>query len=173
MLALLDALPADPAHESGRLQALERRFLGWRWRLRDGHERLRQVHRGLRLEQVAVRPGPDVVVVDAVLTPGDPALDVSAVAVGLLEMGAREPLSWRDGYRPLFDAFWSSYLGESGDHELLDVAPPFLAWHALRASSSLQPAPLKPAARQQLFSFAEVVIAQRSFYPDGIGWFER
>lgn len=172
LFALLDALPAGKgAIEPARLQNLERRFLGWRWRLRDRDERLRPVHRDLRLEHVSVLPGPEVVIFEPDFVPGDPALDVSAIAVCLLELGAREPLSWGDGYRPLFDAFWSTYLGESGDHELLDVAPPFLAWQALRAVTS--PAPLSAAARQKLFDFAEEALTQRSFNPDGIRWLER
>ncbi len=129
------------------------------------------MHRDLRLEHVSVLPGPEVVIFEPDFVPGDPALDVSAIAVCLLELGAREPLSWGDGYRPLFDAFWSTYLGESGDHELLDVAPPFLAWQALRAATS--PAPLSAAARQKLFDFAEEALTQRSFNPDGIRWLER
>lgn len=167
VLVLLDSLPLGPAgYEASRLQAFERRWLGWRWRLRERGDRLRTVHQGLRLERIMVLPPGEVVMFEPRFEPGDPAVDLSAVAVGLLELGAREPLAWPDGYKPLFDVFWSTYLSHSGDHELLDVAPPFLAWRALQAASPLSPSPLPPAAQRKLFAFAEEVLAQRSFDPD-------
>jgi hypothetical protein len=169
VLSLLDALPLDrKGHDPQQLLALERRFSGWRWRLRPRSDRLRSVHRGLTLERVTVLPEGEVALFDPVLEPGDPAADVSSIAVELLALGAREPLCWPDGYKLLFDAFWSTYLAESGDHELLDVAPPFLAWRALQAAP-----PLPLGARLKLFSFAEEVLAQTSFDPDGMRWMSR
>ena len=170
VLALLDSLPPEPCpeHDPRRLQALERRFLAWRWRLRPRSERLRQVHRELRLEQVVVPQSGEVVLLSAGLTLGDPALDVSAVAVALLALGAGDPLCWPDGYRLLADAFWSTYLADSGDHELLDVAPPFLAWRALQAAQGL-PAP----ARRRLHAFVDEVLEQRSYNPDDLRWMTR
>lgn len=169
VLALLDALPLDSkSHDARRLQDIERRFLGWRWRLRGKSERLRRVRGELSLERVHVLPRGEVTIFDLALEPGDPAMDVSAVAVALLALGAREPLCWPDGYKLLFDAFWSTYLADSGDHELLDVAPPFLAWRALQASP-----PLPAGARSKLFSFAEEVLEQSSFDPDGMRWMSR
>jgi hypothetical protein len=164
VISLLDALPAgadDP--DEGRLQAMERRFIGWRWRLRGRAERLRRVHGGLSFEGVRVLPQGEVMPLSTPEMPGDPALDVSAVTVGLLALGAREPLCWPEGYRLLSDAFWSTYLAESGDHELLDVAPPFLAWRALQAAAGLS-----GGARRGLFEFAEEVLAQSTFDPDGL-----
>jgi hypothetical protein len=162
-------LPLDrKGHDPQQLLALERRFSGWRWRLRPRTDRLRSVHRGLTLEQVIVLPRARWRCSIRSWSPGDPAADVSAIAVELLALGASEPLCWPDGYKLLFDAFWSTYLAESGDHELLDVAPPFLAWRALRAA-----APLSLGARLKLFSFAEEVLAQTSFDPDGMRWMSR
>lgn len=164
VIALLDALPAgadDP--DEGRLQAMERRLVGWRWRLRGRAERLRRVHGGLSFEGVRVLPRGEVTLLSTADALGDPALDVSAVAVSLLALGAREPLCWPDGYRLLSDAFWSTYLAESGDHEMLDVAPPFLAWRALQAAAGLS-----GGARRALHGFAEEVLAQSSFDPDGL-----
>lgn len=170
VLELLDTLPLGrgSAYDAQRLSGLERKFLAWRWRLRERGERLRYVHQGLSLERVLVFEQGAVAVVDPVLDAGDPALDLSAVAADLLTMGVREPVCWEDGYKPLFDAFWSAYLAESGDFELLDVAPPFLAWRALAASASL-PA----AAQQKLVAFAEDVLTQPSFNPDETSRFVR
>ncbi|MCS6902290.1 MAG: hypothetical protein RMJ98_21860, partial [Myxococcales bacterium] len=169
VLALLDALPMDrKGYDPQQLLAMERRFSGWRWKLRARSDRLRSVHHGLALEQILVLPEGEVILFDPVLELGDPAADVSAIAVELLALGAREPLCWPDGYKLLFDAFWSTYLAASGDYELLDVAPPFLAWRALQVAAVL---PLGPRAK--LFSFAEEVLAQTSFDPDEMRWMSR
>ncbi len=169
VLAVLDALPqGKDGYETQRLAAFERRFLGWRWRLRDRGERLRSVQADLSLSRVTILNHREVVVFEPRLEPGDPAADLSAVAVGLIELGAREPLAWIDGYKPLFDAFWSTYLAESGDFELLDVAPPFLAWRALQCASPLAPVAPSPATQRKLFAFAEEVLARRSFDPDEV-----
>lgn len=175
VLALLDALPQGKnGLETQRLSAFERRYLAWRWRLREREGRLRKIHRALRLEQVMVLPDGEVILFEPQIDLGDPAADLSAIAVGLLEMAAREPLSWFDGYKPLFDALWSTYLADSGDHEMLDVAPPFLAFRALAAAATPSPdRPLTPTAQRKLFAFAEEALAQRSFDPDEVAWLAR
>lgn len=150
------------------LQAMERRFLAWRWKLRGRSERLRQVYGRLQFDQIIVLPQGEITLIDPGLEPGDPALDVSIVTVALIELGAQEPLCWMDGYRLLLEAFWSTYLAASGDHELLDVTPPFLAWRALQCCLGAT-----PGVQRRLLAFAEEVLEQSSFNPDALRWISR
>ena len=62
---------------------------------------------------------------------GDPADDVTAMAINYLFFAVDSPGAWSGGLRQLWYRFWQGYLEQTGDRELLSVAAPFLAWRAL------------------------------------------
>jgi hypothetical protein len=184
-MALFDALPVGKhlAFEPGRLSSLERRFVAWRWRLRGRPERLRSLHgdfspgrillgRGGALEVLpggTIGEGAGEGAPDGGLRrmeEGDAARDVATLAVSLLVVGVEQPVAWDEGLSPLWDALWSTYLGDSGDHELLDVAPPFLAWRALLAAARTPAFPARAQVQAALLSFVEKTLEVRSFDPD-------
>jgi hypothetical protein len=61
---------------------------------------------------------------------------------------------------------WSTYLGESGDHELLDVVAPFLAARVLAYASPSRAPSLSLEKREHMIAFAEATLDRDSFDPD-------
>ena len=174
--ALVDALPSGKRtpFEPARLSAIEQRYLGFRWRLRGRSDRLRRVHGRVVPERVSVdAAGALRLAPGAAGATGEPADDVASMAVTYLAAGVADALSWDEGFRPLWDALWSSYLGGSGDHELLDVAQPALARHALRLARSGAGGGRRADAVERLVAFAEAVLEVRSFDPDTASRFVR
>src|SRR6185503_17914269 len=97
---------------------------------------------------------------------GEPADDVTAMAINFVFFALEEPAAWLDGLGRLWRRFFAVYLDESGDRELGLVAAPFLAWRALvLASPRFYPA-LAPEARDRLLGFAERSLDAERFEPD-------
>jgi aminoglycoside phosphotransferase (APT) family kinase protein len=117
-------------------EALERAAVSWRWRLRSRVHRLSRVHGDFHPWNLLFRAGTDFSVLDRSRGEwGEPADDVSALAVNYLFFGLRK--SAREGGRglaepflTLFHSFLEAYLDASGDGEVLEVLPPFFAFRA-------------------------------------------
>lgn len=123
-----DGVPAAPP---ARLEAIERRCLAWRWRLRGRAGRLRRTHGDFHPFNVLFGEGTRFTLLDASRGGvGDPADDVAAMAVNYPFFALDRPGAW-SGLGPLWRRFWARYLEASGDGGLLEVAAPFLAWRAL------------------------------------------
>src|SRR5204862_237988 len=106
-----------------RLHAIERRCVEWRWRLREHEGRLCRTHGDFHPFNI-VFDGDQLNVLDASRgTCGDPADDVTALAINYLLFALQTAGSWR-ALAPLWRRFWSTYLGERPDPSLVQVAPP-------------------------------------------------
>jgi hypothetical protein len=163
----IDAYPADaPGVPRMVLERMERLCQPWRWKLRDYEHRGARIHgdfhpfnivfsdTGLRLMEA--RRGAF----------GEPADDVLCLAINYVIFALLWPGTWRSCFRRLWNTFWNTYLAETGDHELLEVAPPFLLWRTLALANPLwypaTPAPL----RERLLALAEQTITAPRFDPN-------
>lgn len=157
IFGVADAYPADtPAAPPARLRAIEERCLGWRWRLRGRADRLRRTHGDLHPFNVLFGEGEAFTLLDASRGgKGDPADDVTALAVNYPFFALDHPGAWRGGLRALWHAFWAAYLEASGDREVLEVAPPWVAWRALVLACPRFYPDLSPAARDAVLALAE------------------
>lgn len=164
---IVDAYPPDvPAAAPARLAALERRCLEWRWRLRDRPERLRRTHGDFHPFNIVFSQGPRFTLLDASRgCKGDPADDVTALAVNYVFFGLQAPGAWRDGFAPLWRKFWERYLEAAGGTSVLESAAPFLAWRAVVLGCPRFYPDLPAAARDALLSFAERALAAETFDP--------
>jgi len=86
---------------------------------------------------------------------GDPADDLTAMAVNYVFFAAEHRAAWARGLGPLWRRFWSRWLEATGDADALLVAPPFLAWRALVVSSPRFYPHLGAPARDLLLALAE------------------
>jgi hypothetical protein len=168
VFGIADAYPADaPAAPPARLEALERRCLAWRWRLRAQPERLRRTHGDFHPFNIVFADGPRFTLLDASRgCRGDPADDVTALAVNYVFFALQAPGAWREGFAPLWRGFWARYLDASGDRAALASAPPFLAWRALVLGCPRFYPDVTPATRDALLSFAERALEAPAFDPD-------
>ncbi len=156
IFGIADSYPADGPVGWERIAAIERRCVDWRWRLRGRERRLRRTHGDFHPYNILFREGDDFTVLDASRGgAGDPADDLAALTVNYVFGAVVYPAARRGGIEPVWTAFWEAYLDGSGDREVLEVIPPFLAWRALVVASPVWYPGLAPESRDTLLAFAE------------------
>lgn len=167
IFGVVDAYGPDvAAAPPGRLARLESRCLEWRWRLRGHPERLRRTHGDFHPFNIVFSRGARFTLLDASRGGlGDPADDVTALAVNYLFFALQAPAASRRGFVPLWRRFWDVYLDAAGGGAVLESAPPYLAWRALVLGCPRFYPDLPPAARDALLAVAERALAARTFDP--------
>lgn len=168
VMVLADSWPEAAAGLApAALEEIERRIVGWRWRIKGRSHRLRQVHGDLRPDHILFRDGCDFSVIGRSHGEwGEPADDVACLTLHFVAEALRRRARFDGPLKALFRRFWSRYLLEGGDGEILEVAPPFLAWRGLELAGAARDAELSPQARQTLTSFVRRVIAEPVFDPE-------
>lgn len=167
IFGIIDGYPLDTpvAHEE-RLHELEKWCVEWRWRLRTRHHRLRRIHGDFHPFNVVFTGGADFALLDTSRgSAGDPADDLTAMAVNFVFFAIEHPDAWRSALSHLWDRFWEVYLEETGDRELLEVVPPFLAWRLLVVSNPQFYPALSATGRDLLLRFAERALSAPRFDP--------
>ncbi len=157
IFGIIDGYPDDtPAAPPERLQGIERKCLDWRWRLRARGDRLATIHGDFHPFNVLFGEGTELSVLDASRgCAGDPADDVTAMAVNFIFFALERPSSWATGLGMLWRAFWHDYLSESDDRELLRYAAPYFAWRGLVVANPRFYPNLATRARDRLLGFIE------------------
>jgi Ser/Thr protein kinase RdoA (MazF antagonist) len=172
VMGILDALPHPwPPLPPEMCEALEAAFVRWRWRLRGRAHRLARTHGDFHPWNILFRDGADFSVLDRSRGQwGEPADDVAALGVNYLFFGMRR--AERHGqrgaaepFRTLFHTFLSTYLEQSGDGELLETLPPFLAFRALVLAHPRWYPDLAPTVRDELIYAATWLATSRRFEP--------
>lgn len=172
VMGILDSYPHPyPPLPPAACEALERTMITWRWRLRDRAHRLARTHGDFHPWNLLFRDGTDFSVLDRSRGEwGEPADDVSALAINYLFFGLRRA---EGEHRPgvaepfgtLFRTFCSTYLAASGDDEILGVLPPFLAFRALVIAHPRWYPALADTTRRGLLAFAQGVASSARFDP--------
>jgi aminoglycoside phosphotransferase (APT) family kinase protein len=167
IFGIVDAYGSDvPAAPPARLARIEQRCLEWRWKLRGHPERLRRTHGDFHPFNIVFSEGARFTLLDASRgCKGDPADDVTALAVNYVFFALQSPGAWRRGFAPLWRRFWERYLDASGADAVLESAPPFLAWRALVLGCPRFYSDLSPSARDALLSLAERALGAVTFDP--------
>ncbi|HEX6851341.1 MAG TPA: hypothetical protein VF139_08010 [Candidatus Polarisedimenticolaceae bacterium] len=168
VMVLADAWPeTEGGLAPAALEEIERRLIGWRWRIKGRSHRLRGVHGEFRPDHVLFREGCDFSVIGRAHGEwGEPADDVACMTLHFVVEALRHRGRFDGPLKSLFRRFWSRYLLEGGDGEILEVAPPFLAWRGLELASPARDAGLSPQARRTMTSFVCRVIAEPVFDPE-------
>jgi hypothetical protein len=167
----VDAYPADtPGASPGRLRRIEEACLSWRWRLRGCEGRLARTHGDYHPFNVVFEDGARFTLLDASRgCAGDPADDVTAMAVNYFFFAAAHPRAWEEGTGPLWRTFWATYLEQSGDREVLRVLAPWLAWRCLVMSCPCFYPRLPVEARERMLRLAEQSLSGDTFDPERAG----
>jgi hypothetical protein len=166
IFGMVDGYPANtPAAPPARLRAIEERCLAWRWRLREKRRRLARIHGDFHPFNVLFPPEAAAgdplrfKLLDASRGgAGDPADDLTAMAINYLFFAVEHRAAWRRGLGPLWRVFLETYLGAVSDEEVHETAPPFLAWRGLVVASPRFYPNLSAEARDTLLSFVERVL---------------
>lgn len=169
IFGVADSYPLDGPVSPALLEALEKRCVGWRWRLRARTHRLRQVHGDFHPWNILFREGTDFRVLDRSRGEwGEPADDVACLALNYLFFSLQRSARLEGGLRELWSAFWERYLERSGDRELLEVAAPFIAFRALVMANPLWYPALAASVRDTLLRLVVNVLDAERFEPSRI-----
>ncbi|MEO8548629.1 MAG: hypothetical protein ABI678_01600 [Kofleriaceae bacterium] len=163
IFGIVDGYPVG-ATERGRLRAIEDACLPWRDRLFDRHDRLTRTHGDFHPFNILF-DGSTLTLLDASRgAAGDPADDVTALAVNFLLFAIDDPAAWH-GLGVVWRHWWAAYLSRRTDDDLLSVVPPFFAWRVLVVCNPRFYPQLTARGRDRLLGFAEDLLAARSLDP--------
>jgi hypothetical protein len=167
IFGMIDAYPdATPAAGRARLQAIEEVCATWRHRLRGKHDRLTRTHGDFHPFNIVFGDGVGFSLLDACRGAcGDPADDLTALAVNFLLFSAGRGGAWQAGLGELWHRWWSGYAAARRDDALLDVVPPFFAWRTLVVCNPGFYPELAPDSRDRLLGFAERVLEEGRLDP--------
>jgi hypothetical protein len=163
IFGMIDGYPRDtPGAPPARLQAIERRCIEWRARLRDRSDRLAAIHGDFHPFNVVFESGSSFRLLDASRgCAGDPADDVSAMAINYVFFALDHPGAWQGALRSLWLRFFAAFR----DRELPSVIAPYLAWRALVVASPVFYPSLPGESRDRILTLAERALDAPRFDP--------
>ena len=177
VMGILDSYPdgypllAEPARE-----AFERAMVSWRWRLRAYAHRVRRIHGDFHPWNLLFREGTtELAVLDRSRGEwGEPADDVAALGINYLFFGIQKSARAGGGrvdepFLQLFRTFLDTYVAASGDAEVLQTLPPFLAFRALVIAHPRWYPDLADASRRALLRFADRMVSATRFDAADLG----
>lgn len=164
---IVDGYPDDvPAAPRARLESIERSCLTWRFSTKRRTSRLRRIHGDFHPFNVVFRERDDFTVLDASRgAEGDPADDVTSMALNYLFFALGRAPGQAQGLATLWSLFWETYLSAAGDDDLLDVAAPFVAWRCLVLACPRWYPGQRAEDRDLLLGLAERALAEPRFDP--------
>lgn len=166
IMGITDSYPAHPLFSAAVLERIEHLSVTWRWRLKGLTHRLRQVHGDFHPWNILFRSAADFSLLDRSRGEyGDPADDVASLTMNYLFFSLQRKGRLDGALQSLFLRFWTRYLENSGDREMLSVVAPFLAFRALVMASPLWYPALPDAVRQKLLAFIFAVLESDRFDP--------
>ena len=172
IMGILDSYPHSyPLLPPTACEELERAAVSWRWRLRTRSNRLARVHGDFHPWNILFRAQTEFALLDRSRGEwGEPADDVAALAVNYLLFGLRRGAaggraSLAPPFPELLERFLGTYVTASGDAELFDVIPPFLAFRALVIAHPRWYPSLTDDVRQPLLRFAHAMLKGAAFEP--------
>ena len=147
-----------------RFQALEKRLIDWRWKLRDYTHRLSATHGDFHPWNVLVRENGDFSVLDINRGEwGEPADDMATMSCNYLLFGLYDKPFLSGHFADLFSTFWDRYLEKTGDMEMLQVVAPYYVFRGLVIASPEWYPSHPSAVREGLFRFLENVLQDDVF----------
>ncbi len=167
IFGIVDAYAGStPGADSKRLKQIEAKCLEWRWRLKQRPERLARIHGDFHPFNVLFDDQAGLQVLDTSRgSLGDPADDVTCLAVNFIFFAIEDVAAWHGAFSFLWREFWGEYLSRTKDEELLMVAAPFLAWRLLVLACPVWYPNLSSSARERLLWFIELALDQERFDP--------
>jgi len=174
LMGILDSYPHPYALlPVAACRDVERAAVDWRWRLRDRTHRLARTHGDFHPWNLLFRARTDFTVLDRSRGEwGEPADDVAALAINYLFFGLQAQAAGvtcgHGSHLALFRAFLDAYLTATGDAELLEVLPPFLAFRALVIGHPGWYPSLPDWERGRLLGWAQELLEGAVFDPVGM-----
>jgi hypothetical protein len=158
--------PDVPGAEPARLARIEAACVTWRWRLRERAPRLARIHGDFHPFNIVFSGEAELALLDASRgAMGDPVDDLTALGINYVFFALDRPGAWKRGLGGLWYRLWSRYMRATNDHEVLDVAAPWLAWRALVVANPAWYPDLSTGGRDRLLGWIERVLAAERLDP--------
>jgi hypothetical protein len=158
-----DDVPAAPPR---RLARIEQRAAEWRWRLCGRETRVARIHGDFHPFNILFTGERELTLLDASRgAAGEPADDVTALAINFVFFAIDTPGAWERGLSNLWHRVWSRYMNATSDHEILEVAAPWLAWRALVVCNPRWYPNLSAEGRDRILAWVERALEARRFDP--------
>jgi len=166
IFGICDAYARAPGYVDvrSRLHRIERLCLDRRWSSRERAGRCARIHGDFHPFNILFDDASELRLLDTSRgSEGDPADDVSCLAINYVFFALERPASWKTALRELWLGFWRDYLAEAGDDELLERVGPFLAWRLLVLACPAWYPNLEPQKRGRLLELAEIAVTADRF----------
>lgn len=155
IFGLTDSYPKD--HEwikPEMLADIEKRCIDWRWRNKVKTHRLSKVHGDFHPFNILFRNGTDFTALDRSRGEyGEPADDLAGLSINYIFWSLLYSGEFVSPFKDLWETFYSTYLEETGDEEVLGVIQPYLTWRALVVASPVW-YNIDEKVRKRLLNFA-------------------
>ncbi len=183
IMGVLDGYPTSGLNESfiskEDFAGIAKKCVDWWMKLKEKTHRLCQVHGDYHPFNILFEPDGDFIVLDRSRGEwGEPADDVSALAINYLFWSLIKYGELKGEFKELWDIFLSTYLKESGDEELLEVIQPYFAFRAIVVANPVfypdkwfeeNNYPTKGSEmRRKLFNFVKNVLDAEKFEPEKV-----
>ncbi len=168
LLDSYDAFDTEAYAPRAFLEELERRAVAHRHRLKPRVARLSVVHGDFHPWNILFDEDTLRVLDRSRGELGEPADDVAALVVNYVFFSLRAGGRFEGGFRALWDRFFATYLEETGDREVLETIPPFLAWRALVVASPAWYPHIDLGVRRALFRLVDRVLGETRLDPDAV-----
>jgi hypothetical protein len=167
IMGILDSYPREiDGLSADSLKEIERALVDWRWRLKGCAHRLRQVHGDFHPWNILFQDAAKFVVLDRSRGEwGDPADDITALAINYLFFSLQRSGRLEGPFSTLFSRFWQRYVNATRDDELHTVVAPFFAFRGLVVASPVWYPKLGPGIRVKLLNFVRAVLDRPRFDP--------
>ncbi len=160
VFGMIDGYGDDvPGAPPDRLRRIEERCATWRWRLRGRETRVATIHGDLHPFNIVWSGDADLALLDASRGAlGEPADDLTALAINFVFFALDSPGAWGRGLGAQWHHLWTRYVHATSDHEVLEVAAPWLAWRALVIANPRWYPKLSERGRDRLLGWIEQLL---------------
>ncbi len=131
------AYPFDNPYRDKFIE-LEKLAIDWRWKLRQYHHRLSQVHGDYHPFNIRFTEKNELIVMDRSRGEwGEPADDVSCITINYLWFSLLHTGKFNGVFSQLFKTFMNDYIDKTGDEEMLKIIQPWYSFRAIVIASPL------------------------------------
>lgn len=168
IMGIIDAYNGPHFTSDEELVAYAKKALSWWGEIRNRAERLCEVHGDFHPGNIWFQDHDFVLLDRARGTWGEPADDVSCLAVNYIYYALKDQGIFNGPFAELFHVFTETYVEETRDYGFFDVAPPFFAFRVLVIAHPQFYPHDQAQTRRKLLNFGLSVLEDDAFHMDRI-----